>query len=116
MNDTPRLSADQCLAIAEYLLKTAETQARGRWFAELAKTAERGDWPSSCTAPFQLLTKEESAAIWMASPALRQRVFAPYLTKTELEALRRRATQGAEFGRKASADLPPKSDDDKPMG
>jgi hypothetical protein len=101
MLTTPRLSADQCHAIAEHLVGTVETVDRGRWFAELAKTAEREDWPSSCTAPFQLLTPEESGAIWNGPSSLRQRVFAPYLTKTERPALKRSAKDLHDFGQKA---------------
>jgi hypothetical protein len=97
------LSADQCRTIAEHLLASAETAARGRWFAELAETAEREDWPSSCTAPFHLLTKEESGAIWNGQSALRQRVFAPFLTETERATLRRDARETAEYARMAFA-------------
>jgi len=89
------------LAIAECLLG-AGAEARAHWFQDLAKTAQREDWPSSCVAPFQLLSTDESGAIWMQSD-LRQRVFAPYLTNTELAALRQSAKDCAELGRKAFA-------------
>jgi hypothetical protein len=72
-----RLSADQYRAIAEFLLAKEETAKRGRWFAGMVETAKYLDWPSSCTAPFELLTKEEVSAIWNGSFSLRQRVFAP---------------------------------------
>ncbi len=95
-----RPSADQCRAIAEHLLAKEETTARGRWFAELAEIAERYDWPSSSTAPFRLLTKEEVSAIWNGSFSLRQRVFAPYLTATEQTALMQNANEALEWPQK----------------
>ena len=84
-----RLSVDQYRAIAEHLLANPETARRGRWFAGMAEIAEREDWPCSATAPFEVLTKEESSAIWNGSAALRQRVFAPFLTASQQAALRK---------------------------
>jgi hypothetical protein len=100
-NMAPRLSPDQCRAIADHLLGSAETAERGRWFAEMAETAEREDWPSSCSAPFQLLSREESAAIWVASFAMRQRVFAPLLTKTERDSLSHEMKEAGALAQKA---------------
>jgi hypothetical protein len=76
-----RLSADQYHAIPEFLLASPQKVKRGRRFAELAETAEYYNWPNSSDAPFQLLTREESRAIWNESVALRLRVFAPISPK-----------------------------------
>lgn len=78
-----RLSADQYHAIAEFLLASPQKVKRGRRFAELAETAEYYNWPNSSDAPFQLLTREESRAIWNESVALRLRVFGPHIAKAE---------------------------------
>jgi hypothetical protein len=94
-----RLSADQCRAISEHLFAYGDV-ARGNWFKELAERAAREDWPSSASAPFKLLTDQESASIWNGAAGARQRVFAPYLTQTELAALRRRDNEAREFMRK----------------
>jgi hypothetical protein len=90
-----RLSADQCRAIAEALLAKEETALRGRWFAELAEIAERYDWPSSRTAPFQRLSKAERSAICNSSFSLCQRVFAP--TATEQASLRQNTNEVLEW-------------------
>jgi hypothetical protein len=82
-----RMSADQYRAIAECLSTKPEMAKRAAWFADLARTAEQYDWPSSAVAPCQVLTSEESSAIWEIY-GFRQRVFAPFLTKTEQAALR----------------------------
>ena len=101
MPTTPRLSADQCRAIAECLLVAADTADRGLHFAQMAEIAEREDWPCSATAPYQLLTREESGAIWNAPYWTRQRVFAPYLTKTQQAALRHDLKNAGALARKA---------------
>jgi hypothetical protein len=101
----PKLSADQCRAISEHLITHGDA-ARGNWFKELAEIAERDDWPSSVTAPFELLTEEESASIWNENPNTRGRVFAPYLTKTELAALRRRHKETVEYAERVFRKMP----------
>jgi len=100
-----RLGADQYRAIAEHLLASLETAQCGRWFASMAETAEREDWPSSATAPFAVLTREESSAIWNGSFALRQRVFAPFLTASEQAALRKDLKETVEWMKKRSAEV-----------
>jgi hypothetical protein len=95
-----RLSADQCRAIAEVLLAKEETALRGRWFADLAEIAERYDWPSSGTAPYQLLSKAEWSAICNSSFSLNQRVFAPYLTATEQASLRQSLKEALRLAEK----------------
>lgn len=105
---TLRLSADQYRAIAEFLAASDAMVQRAKYFAELARTAELYDWPSSATAPFRVLTEEESNAIWNGPFALRQRVFAPTLTKTEREALRQHAKETIAYAQKAFA--PDKND------
>jgi hypothetical protein len=94
-----RLSADQCRAISGHLSAHGDV-ARSDWFKELAAIAAQEDWPSSATAPFELLTEQESASIWNGDPGARQRVFAPYLTQTELATMRRQDQEASEYMRK----------------
>jgi hypothetical protein len=100
-----RLSADQCRAISGHLIAHGDV-VRGEWFKSLSKIAWQEDWPSSATAPFALLTEDESASLWNGDADTRQRVFAPYLTPTELAALRQSAKKAGEFYRKALAREP----------
>lgn len=96
-----RLSADQYRAVAEFLSAKPDAEKRGRWFAAMAETADRGDWPSSAVAPFRVFTQEEATAIWNGPRELHQRVFAPYLTATEQAALRQSAKEAMVLMRKA---------------
>jgi hypothetical protein len=113
-----KMSVDQNLAMAQHLRRSAHALAqddqkrrtildRARSFLMLAKQARDEDWPSSVSAPFVILTSEESESAW-SDPPTRQRVFVPYLTATELEALQRSANETSEYARKAFAHLGPK--------
>ena len=94
-----KLSVDQCLTISEHLYARSQT-VRGEFFKQLSETAALEDWPSSCESPFHLLTEDECASIWIADADIRQRVFAPFLTITELESLRHDINESAEYFRR----------------
>jgi hypothetical protein len=91
-----KLSVDQCLAISEHLRARSQT-ARGDFFRQLADTAAREDWPSSCDAPYHLLTEQEHKSICKAGGDTWQRIFVPSLTATELASLLRENKEDSEF-------------------
>jgi hypothetical protein len=99
-----RLSADQYRAIAEGLSAKPEMAERARWFAGMVETAERLNWPCSATAPHLVLTPQEIDALSNAPFWTRQRVFAPYLTKTELASLKQHAKEMHDLGQMGFAD------------
>lgn len=111
------MSSDQNLTMALHLRGKAHALApsdpkrmgvweRAKFFLSLAMRARDEDWPSSATMPFQILTDKESESAWN-DPPTRQRVFAPYLTPTELEALRLSNKETSEYARKVFAHLRP---------
>jgi hypothetical protein len=104
MRDQLKLSADQCRAILVHLIAQGDV-ARRHWFEELSEIAAQEDWPSSVTAPYQLLTEREFALIWNGDADARQRVLAPYLTRTQLAELRRSTKQWKEFARQAFGEI-----------
>jgi hypothetical protein len=92
-----RMSADQYRAIGECLSGLPEAAHRTSYFAGMAETAGRADWPSSAIAPYLVLMAEELELISSAPYWTRQRLFAPLLTASEQAALHKAGEADMEY-------------------
>jgi hypothetical protein len=111
-----KFSADQHLAIAEHLRCAARMlppddsrrvalRSRARTFLAHGKIARNEDWPSDPVGAVCALTQDEAELFLSADCETWRRVYTPYLTATEREALRRNAKETVEHSRKAFAHL-----------